>query len=464
MSTVYGTVQKVKSNDSSSELSHINEEIYKKNVELAEKNKVLSLLRQIYEIVLSAVTDPKIISEQVSKLIVHEIGFRGVGIFLVGNGELRSIGVELSGTVPEYEQKLLAICRDNAVSLKNNKDNLLVLTVSGKLKKTTKYLFDVLNPMTDLHTASTIQENLNIRTVATFPLLVRGELLGALMILLSEDGESITSTKVDIMDRLTEVIGVAIDNALLYREIQSANIKLKQLDKLKDEFVSIASHELRTPMTIVRSYLWMLMQAQNGTLTDKQKLYVDRAYGSTVRLINLINDMLDTSRIDSGRVAMNLEPVDLQKLSQDVIAETKTRAEQLGLTLAVEDRAVPKVMADSEKIREVLINLVGNSMKFTPKGGSIMIRFEVGDDAVTTKVMDTGMGFTKEYEGKLFQKFGFIKTSYQMNKSDNGGTGLGLYICKSILDMHGGTISAMSEGPNKGSTFSFTLKQYHETK
>ena len=463
MSTVYGTVQKTQTNGSSSELSHINEEIYKKNIELAEKNKVLSLLRQIYEIVLSTVTDPKNISEQVSKLIVHEIGFRGVGIFLVQKSMLKNIGMELSGISPEYEKKLSAICRDNELSLKNDKANLLVLTVNEKTKKTTKYLFDVLNPMTDLNTASMIQSNLNIRTTAIFPLLVREQLLGVLMIFLSEDADSITGTKTDIMDRLAEVIGVAIDNALLYSEIQAANIKLKELDKLKDEFVSIASHELRTPMTIVRSYLWMLMQVQNGTLTDKQKIYVDRAYGSTVRLINLINDMLDTSRIDSGRVALDLQPVNLLKLSQEVIAETKTRAEQLGLILSVEARAVPAVVADSEKIREVLINLIGNSMKFTPKGGSIKIMFEVGEDDVTTKIVDTGMGFTKDYEGKLFQKFGFIKTSYQMNKNDNGGTGLGLYICKSILDMHGGTIHAMSPGIGQGSTFSFSLKKHHAT-
>ena len=207
----------------------------------------------------------------------------------------------------------------------------------------------------------------------------------------------------------------------------------------------------------------MLMQVQNGTLTDKQKIYVDRAYGSTVRLINLINDMLDTSRIDSGRVALDLQPVNLLKLSQEVIAETKTRAEQLGLILSVETRAVPAVVADSEKIREVLINLIGNSMKFTPKGGSIKIMFEVGEDDVTTKIVDSGMGFTKDYEGKLFQKFGFIKTSYQMNKNDNGGTGLGLYICKSILDMHGCTIHAMSPGIGQGSTFSFSLKKHHAT-
>lgn len=461
MSTISGTVT---SPSNGSDLSHINEEIYKKNAELAGKNKVLQLLRKIDEIVLSTITDPKQIGEQVTELIVQEIGFRCVGIFKLQNGILENIGLGLSGEIQEQERKLKELFRDNALVAAESADNLIVKATIDKQKKVTKYLFDVLHPMTDMNDASLIQSTLHIKTAIVFPMVVRDDLLGALMILLSEDEEAITRLKGDVMERLAGVIGIALDNALLYKETQEANIKLKQLDKLKDEFVSIASHELRTPMTIVRSYLWMLMQAQNGALSEKQKLYVDRAYGSTVRLIHLINDMLDTSRIDSGRVVINLEPIDMESLVKEIVSETQTRAEQLGLNLQMESRALPKVMADREKIREVIVNLVGNSMKFTSKGGTILIKFEIGEDLVTTKVVDTGMGFTKEYEGMLFQKFGFIKTSYQMNKSDNGGTGLGLYICKSILDMHGGSISAMSQGPNKGSVFSFTLKQYHETK
>lgn len=461
MSTISGAVP---SSSGTNDLSHINEEVYKKNAELAEKNKVLQLLRKIDEIILSTITDPKQIGEQVTQLIVREIGFKCVGIFKLQNGILENIGLGLSGGNLDQEKILGDIFTNNALVATKSKDNLIVQATYEKQKKVTKYLFDILHPMADMNTSSLIQSTLHIKSAFVFPLVVRDDLLGALMILLSEDEDSITHLKGDVMERLAGVIGIALDNALLYKETKEANIKLKELDKLKDEFVSIASHELRTPMTIVRSYLWMLMQAQNGALNEKQKLYIDRAYGSTVRLIHLINDMLDTSRIDSGRVVINLEPIDIQKLAREIVAESEMRAEQLNLSLRVEDRVVPLVLADREKIREVLINLIGNSMKFTPQGGSITIKFEVGEDIVTTRVIDTGMGFTKEYEERLFQKFGFIKTSYQMNKSDNGGTGLGLYICKSILDMHGGTITAMSQGPNKGSVFSFTLKKYNETK
>jgi len=459
MSTVSGTVR----NPSSSlELSHINEELYKKNAELAGKNKVLSLLSEIDQIILSTVNDPMHISERVAQLIVREVGFRAVGIFILKDNTLQSIGMELSGNVLEDEKKLLSICKDNKIATIKNTENLLVQTLNEKQKKATKYLFDVLNPMTDLHTASTIQSNLQIKVAMAFPLLARNEMLGVLLILLNEDEGSMSTLKTDIMSRLANVIGIAIDNALLYQKIQEANIKLKQLDKLKDELVSITSHELRTPMTVVRSYLWMLMQAQNGALNEKQKMYIDKAYGATVRLIHLINDMLDTSRIESGRMSLNFEAVNLYKLSQDVVAEVLSRAQLLGLTVKCENRMTPLVHADAEKIREVLINLIGNSLKFTPRGGSITIAFEVGDDSVTTKVIDTGMGFTQEYQSKLFMKYGFIKTSYETNKSDAGGTGLGLYICKSIIDMHGGSIQAKSDGSGKGATFSFILKLHHE--
>lgn len=459
MSTVAGSVRDA---TAASDLSHINEEIYKKNSELAEKNKVLSLLRKIDEITLSTITDPQHISDQVAKFILQEIGFRGVGIFLLHKTELKNIAMELSGTVLEYERLLLKIFQEQSVSLIDHKENLLVRVVNERKKKVTKYLFDVFHPMTDLNTASAIQGNIHVRTSVVLPLLVREQTLGAIIFFLSEDEELISGLKADVMDRLSEVIGISLDNAMLYREIQEANVKLQQLDKLKDEFVSIASHELRTPMTIIRSYLWMLMQAQNGLLNQKQKLYLDRAYGSTVRLIHLINDMLDTSRIESGRMSMNLESVDLHSLAADIVNEIVTRATQLGIAISVENRATPPVRADKEKIREVLINLIGNSLKFTPHGGYINIAFEVGEDTVLTKVVDSGAGFTPQVQAGLFQKFGFIKTAYQTNKSESEGTGLGLYISKSIIDMHQGSIQASSPGPGKGSTFSFMLRRIHE--
>lgn len=243
-------------------------------------------------------------------------------------------------------------------------------------------------------------------------------------------------------------------------ELQEANSKLKNMDKLKDDFVSLASHELRTPMTAVKSYLSMALDGMGGKLTDKQRVYIDRAYVSSDRLIALVNDMLNISRIESGRLTITIKEVNLSKLVEEVIDDLRPRAAELGVTLEAQTTApLPIVIADSDKIKEVFFNLIGNSLKFTPKGGKIVIAFNSTDTMVEVKITDTGMGIESENMPKLFQKFGLLSGASEQNAL---GTGLGLYICKSIIELHEGTIRAVSEGKDKGTQFIFTLKIFNE--
>jgi signal transduction histidine kinase len=260
--------------------------------------------------------------------------------------------------------------------------------------------------------------------------------------------------------RLGEVIGIALDNALLYNEVQLNNEKLKELDKLKDEFVSVASHELRTPMTAIMSYIWMALDGRGGPLTEKQKYYLERAYSSVNRLIKLVNEMLNVSRIESGRVTVSLGAVDLEKITQEVIDEVLPRANELGISVEeVHGDALPLVLADSDKIKEVLFNLLGNALKFTQKEGKITVSFFINGDMVETTVKDTGSGIAPGDLPKLFQKFGLLPDSYTMNQiAPNSGTGLGLYICKAIIELHHGKIWADSEGHGKGTAVTFSLK------
>jgi signal transduction histidine kinase len=259
---------------------------------------------------------------------------------------------------------------------------------------------------------------------------------------------------------LVEVVGIAIDNALLYQRIQEANARLKQLDMLKDEFVSLASHELRTPMTAINSYIWMMLDDKNGSINDKQKVYLQNALTSTKRLISLVNDMLNVSRIESGRMIIKQAPVNIEKIAEETITEILPTAQTQGLTVVVEKPAkpLPDVFADSDKIKEVIMNLLGNSLKFTPSGGKITISFSEKDDFVETYVTDTGQGIKEEDIPKLFKKFGMIEGNY-FKTTPGQGTGLGLYIAKSIVELHGGNISVHSDGEKKGTTFSFSLKK-----
>lgn len=246
-------------------------------------------------------------------------------------------------------------------------------------------------------------------------------------------------------------------------QLKNANEKLKALDKLKNEFVSVASHELRTPMTSIKSYLWMALKGKGGDLTEKQRYYIERSYNSVERLVRLVNDMLDISRIESGNIKLEFQQVDIVGLTHEVVDEFLPRANELGVTITVqEDNTPQKALADPDKIKQVLFNLIGNSLKFTPRGGVISIKFVHKDEFIEIRVRDTGSGIASEDVEKLFQKFGLLPGSYITNQTTIGGTGLGLYICRSIIELHQGTIRADSPGLGKGSTFIFTLKVFKE--
>lgn len=431
------------------ELAHINQEMYKKSVELNERNKTLSLLQKIDEVILSNIVHLDDVAQKVSSLLVQEIDFQQVSLFLYDKkaGLLKRIAFSQAASQVPQEEPLLEIPFTDT-------QNLIVQAVNEKTTKYAGSLENVLPPQATQNTA--------IGSAFLSPLLVRGEVIGALVIGVAEAQEELTQYRKDLFNRLSKVIGIAFDNALLYSEVQEANEKLKTLDKLKDEFVSLASHELRTPMTAIKSYLWMALDGRGGVLTEKQKYYMERAYFSADRLIKLVNDMLNISRIESGRITVVMKTVDLQKLTDEVIEEVTPRATEVGVVIErMHGDGIPPVFADSDKIKEVLFNLVGNSLKFTPKGGKITVTFVHSGDMIETKILDTGSGIEPDDLSKLFQKFGLIEGSYTTNQTASG-TGLGLYICKSIIELHKGKIWAKSEGRGKGSEFTFSLKVFDE--
>ena len=270
-------------------------------------------------------------------------------------------------------------------------------------------------------------------------------------------GQEIGKATDELRKSNEEVYKKNVELAKLGKRLSEANDKLKTLDKLKDEFLSLASHELRTPMTAIKSYLWMVLQGEGGKITEKQASYLNRAYNSTSHLIVLVNDMLDVSRIESGRVTLNLGETKLGQLIDDAVAEITPRATELEIEIALVPypSSLPSVMADYDKIKEVLTNLIGNALKFTPKKGKIKISLSKKDGFIETTVSDTGVGIKKEELSKLFQKFSMIGGSEEKSVNTQG-TGLGLYISKSIVELHGGKIWVTSPGIGKGTSFTFS--------
>lgn len=232
--------------------------------------------------------------------------------------------------------------------------------------------------------------------------------------------------------------------------------KIKELEKTKDEFLSVASHELRTPMTIIKSYLWMISTERHGKLGPKQKEYIKKAILSTERMIELINDILNVSRIEQNAVNVIINRVDLVDSVTELVSDLKVKADEKGLKLHItseDDKMYAYV--DTSKLREILVNLVGNSLKFTDQG-EIRIDIRKAGDYLKVSVIDTGRGIKPDELERMFHKFGRLDSSYQ-TVAESEGTGLGLYIVKLFVDAMGGKVGAFSDGVGNGATFWFTL-------
>lgn len=448
------------------DLEHINREMYKRNLELAERNKTLSLLRKLDELILNSVTDVRETSIQVTKLLVEEADFRLAAIFLLDNDKknLSLISFAKPPNITPDEQIQLdrfTMIKSFSTALTNN---LLVQVLTDKKVKTTNSLVDVLQTGSLLGTedAFIIQRIAGIKSALVFPIIVREEVIGTMLVCQQFEISDLNEFQWDLLERLVAVIGIAIDNALLYNQVQLTNQKLKVLDRLKDEFVSLASHELRTPMTAIKSYLWLFLEDNKQMLGEKQKMYIERAYVSTDRLITLVNDMLNVSRIESGRLIINRKPMNMTQLVAEVVNEiTPTAKEQKKQVIFLQPSVdIPFVDADPDKIKQVLLNLVGNSVKFSPEGTKIEILTQLKDDAIITSIKDLGKGISKEDMPKLFKKFGIIGNTTMLPHGAQS-TGLGLYISKSIIELHSGRIWVESDGVDKGATFSFSLPLSH---
>lgn len=344
-------------------------------------------------------------------------------------------------------------------------ENLSIKAINERKMFSSSEVADVLYPAISRDWVENFQRTLGIKTSIAFPIIAKDKILGSLIFSLSKSKEMISDEEWSVLDSFVGAVGIALDNALLFKslndtteQLRVANEKLEQLDKLKDEFVSLASHELRTPMTVIKSYIWMLLEGKAGDLSEKQKSYLDRTYSSTDRLINLVNDMLNISRIESGRLTIEPKQLGMSNLIQEVVGEMQAKAAEQQLSLLFAPRQVEPedVFADPDKIKQVLINLIGNSLKFTPSGGTITLICEQKDGFVVTHVRDTGKGIKAEDMDKLFRKFNMLGSNY-LTKQGGQGTGLGLYLSKSLVELHKGRIWVTSDGEGKGTTFSFAL-------
>jgi signal transduction histidine kinase len=250
------------------------------------------------------------------------------------------------------------------------------------------------------------------------------------------------------------VLAFAVYAGRLVRSIGSRNERLRELDRLKDDFVASVSHELRTPLTSIRGYLELLRDGEAGRLTEGQGVFVEILERNANRLMRLVGDLLFVAQIEAGEVALERAPTEVEELVREAADAARPAAVHEGIELDLDfDAGIGELYADRARLGQVLDNLISNALKFTERGGHVGVRTFRRDDALVVEVSDTGMGMTKEDVGQLFQRF--FRTASATEQAIQG-TGLGLAIVKAIVEAHGGVISVVSV-LGRGTTFRVEL-------
>lgn len=309
---------------------------------------------------------------------------------------------------------------------------------------TTQHLFDIRVIATELLTAGIL---LFVLIRVFFAETTEEQFLngGLLMFLLIFGFLLIRSIRKEVEQReKLEVLTTALEDA---------NIELQKLDQAKSEFISLASHQLRAPLTVIKGYTSMILEGSMGEISQAVRDALEKTYTSGEQLIKLIASLLDLSRIESGKIRYEFKPANFVAIIQDVVGEFKANADKKGVTLAFENKAegLPALSLDADKIREMVINFIDNAIKYTSAGKAIFALLEKKQNEwVRLSVRDEGLGIKKEDLKKLFTKF---SRTDEARAQDPNGMGIGLYFAKRVVEDHGGRVWVESEGPGKGSTF-----------
>jgi signal transduction histidine kinase len=247
---------------------------------------------------------------------------------------------------------------------------------------------------------------------------------------------------------------IAIQNARLFREIQEKGHQLEIANQHKSEFLANMSHELRTPLNAIIGFSEVLLERLFGELNDKQDDYLKDIHSSGKHLLSLINDILDLSKIEAGRMDLEASTFNVALALSNALTLIRERAQRHGIALRQEvDPELGDIVADERKFKQILLNLLSNAVKFTPDGGCIDVSAWLDDGQAVIAVRDTGVGIAAADQAGVFEAFRQVGSDYTKKHE---GTGLGLALTRKFVELHGGKIRVDSE-PGKGSTFTFTI-------
>ena len=296
---------------------------------------------------------------------------------------------------------------------------------------------------------------LGYRSLLSVPLLREQKIMGGITIYRRRTG-SFSPEVINLLQTFATQSVLAIQNARLFREIEDKSKQIEAANRHKSEFLANMSHELRTPLNAIIGFSEVLGERMFGELNEKQAEYTDDILSSGRHLLSLINEILDLSKVEAGRMELEVATFDLPLAIDNARTFVRERATKHGINLDVTvDERLGDFVGDERKIKQILLNLLSNAVKFTPEGGRIGINARQTDGSVEISVSDTGIGISPEDQAKIFEEFRQVGGDYAHKRE---GTGLGLTLAKKFVELHGGKIWVESE-VGKGSTFRFSLPE-----
>jgi signal transduction histidine kinase len=309
-------------------------------------------------------------------------------------------------------------------------------------------------------------DRLGIASFIAAPVIAKDKILGVLATSIMSPLRQFTQADLRLATALADRAALAIENArrdeqerVLRHMLEGLNREIQDVNRRKTDFVTLVSHELRTPLTSMTGFIALLLEGLGGPLRKRQREWLEIIGDNADRLVTLIDDLLDMARIEAGKIELKRTPLDLAPLIREVARELRPQLEDKGQWLTLDlAQALPAILGDADRIRQILTNLLSNAMKYTAAGGRITITACGDTRHVHIAVRDTGIGLTPEDQAQLFTPF--FRAQHDAIQ-EIGGTGLGLAITRVLVELHGGVITVNS-APGQGSTFSFTLPALQE--
>ena len=433
--------------------------LYKQNAELAIRNKTLSLLRKLYQFSVLAL-EPEVIADKITDAIQKDLSYELVSIMIFDEGanELRPLKFAKSDRLSESLKSAGGAEPETLVIKSAAENEVLGIVVKGKLMTNTATLSGVFKGVISEDAVREMEKEANIKTSLIYPLIIEDRTKGVLIMSINHDYSSLSKFEIESIESFVNVIAVALDRAFIYKELKEANEKLKELDRLKSEFLSFASHQVKSPMGVIKGFAEIIRDGTYGEVPEKVKETANKIFVSADKLVDLVNNLLDMRKIEEGKMNYAFEEADLVKMTNEVVDELRSSAEGKGLSLTIDSKlkeAIVKV--DPQKFRQVILNFVDNAIKYTEKG---WVKVSIYGDGrqrgnVILRVSDSGYGISSDLLPNLFKQF---SRDAKVAKTIRG-TGLGLFIAKQIIKDHSGEIWVESEGEGKGSAFYILMKR-----